>query len=56
MSKLKDSKFTLNRDTVKKMLKSKEVEDIALKEAEKLGYVDTNYVGVNRVWVKGEIK
>lgn len=35
------------------MLRSKEVEEIALKEANKLGTIETNYVGINRVWVKG---
>lgn len=53
MSKLKDSKFDLNKETVKKMLRSKEVEEIALKEANRIGTIETNYVGVNRVWVKG---
>lgn len=55
---MKDSKgeFKLNTRTVNKMLKSEEVMQIALKESAKLGTVEEQYIGTQRVWVKGKEK
>ncbi len=36
------------------MLKSEEVMNIAKNEAEKLGEITEEFVGTQRVWVKGE--
>ena len=47
-------KFELNKETVKKMLKSEEVMNIAKNEAEKLGEITEEFVGTQRVWVKGD--
>lgn len=47
------AKFVLDRSTVKKMLQSEEVMKIAVKEAEKKGEITEEYVGTQRVWVKG---
>ncbi len=46
-------KFELNRDGVKAMLQSAEVMAIAKAEAEKRGEITEEYVGTQRVWVKG---
>ena len=52
---MKDSKakFELNTRTINKMLKSEEVLEVALKEAEKIGTVEEHYIGTQRVWVGG---
>lgn len=47
-------KFELNKETVKKMLKSEEVMNIAKNEAEKRGDIEEEYVGTQRCWVKGK--
>lgn len=47
-------KFVLNTRTVNKMLKSDKVMEIALKEAEKIGTINEQFIGTQRVWVKGE--
>lgn len=52
MSEQKD-KFELNRDGVKAMLQSAEVMAIAKAEAEKRGEITEEFVGTQRVWVKG---
>lgn len=49
-------KFKLNTRTVNKMLKSDKVMQVALKEAGKIGTVEEQYIGTQRVWVKGEGK
>lgn len=46
-------KFELNRDGVKAMLQSAEVMAIAKAEAEKRGEITEEFVGTQRVWVKG---
>lgn len=46
-------KFELNRDGVKAMLQSAEVMAIAKSEAEKRGEITEEFVGTQRVWVKG---
>lgn len=46
-------KFELNRDGVKAMLQSAEVMAIAKAEAEKRGEIIEEFVGTQRVWVKG---
>ena len=46
-------KFELNRDGVKAMLQSAEVMAIAKAEAEKKGEITEEFVGTQRVWVKG---
>jgi len=38
------------------MLKSEEVMQVALKEGAKLGKVEEQYIGTQRVWVKGREK
>lgn len=53
LKKLK-GRFELNKATVGKMLKSQEVLQIARNEAAKLGEIETEYVGTQRVWVKGK--
>ena len=52
---MKDSKgkFELNTRTVNKILKSDKVMEIAKKEASKIGTVEEQYIGTQRVWVKG---
>lgn len=52
---LKNSKgkFELDKAMVKKMLQSDEVMKIAIKEAQKKGEITEEYVGTQRVWVKG---
>lgn len=47
-------KFELNKEGIKEMLKSQEVMDVAIKEAEKLGEVQEHYVGTQRCWVGGK--
>lgn len=46
-------KFELNRDGVKAMLQSAEVMAIAKSQAEKRGEITEEFVGTQRVWVKG---
>ena len=46
-------KFELNRDGVKAMLQSAEAMAIAKAEAEKRGEITEEFVGTQRVWVKG---
>lgn len=46
-------KFELNRDGVKAMLQSAEVMAIAKAEAEKRGEITEEFIGTQRVWVKG---
>jgi hypothetical protein len=46
-------KFELNKETVRKILKSQEVMEAARKEAAKLGDIETEYIGTQRVWIKG---
>ena len=55
---MKDSKgkFVLNTRTINKILKSDKVMEIAVKEANKIGTVEEQYIGTQRVWVKGEEK
>lgn len=47
-------RFELNRDGIKAMLQSSEVMEIAKREAEKRGEVTEEFVGTQRVWVKGK--
>lgn len=49
-------KFKLNTRTVNKILKSDKVMQIALKEGAKMGTVEEQYIGTQRVWVKGQKK
>ena len=55
---MKDSKgkFKLDTRTVGKMLKSEEVKQIAEKEAAKIGTIEEEFIGTQRVWVKGTEK
>ena len=46
-------KFELNRDGIKAMLQSAEAMAIAKAEAEKRGIITEEFVGTQRVWVKG---
>ena len=46
-------KFELDKAMVKKMLQSDEVMKIAIKEAQKKGEITEEYIGTQRVWVKG---
>ena len=47
-------KFELNKDGVKALLQSQACLDIARKEAEKMGELDSDYVGTQRAWAKGK--
>lgn len=44
----------MNRAGIKAILQSSEAMEIAKREAEKKGEVTEEYVGTQRVWVKGK--
>lgn len=47
-------RFELNRDGIKAILQSAEAMAIARQEAQKKGEIVDEYVGTQRVWVKGK--
>lgn len=49
----KPGKFKLNYAGINAMLQSQECQEIAKKEAEKLGQVTDEYIGTQRAWVRG---
>lgn len=46
-------KFEVDYQAVGRVLKSQEVMEVAVKEAEKIGEIEEKYVGTQRVWVGG---
>lgn len=47
-------RFELNRAGIKAILQSEEAMAIARQEAQKKGEITDEYVGTQRVWVKGK--
>lgn len=52
MNNSKD-RFEVDYQAVGRILKSQEIMDVAIKEAEKIGNIEEKYVGTQRVWVGG---